>query len=481
MNRSRKQRDYLRRAWICALAISILLHIVLVLGITGGLEYAGSMGRSWQYANKLRDDSRGKEVVIRVPWERKALDTRDDEIDEQDKRPPFVKTSPRQEADREPLDAPYVGERPTLAEGGPKPPDDYRELPAQDGEKRDDELVLFDQDRQDGTLEHDRDGNPGNNGGRPPPQGQPADAANANPQNPADPALAEGIVIAPAVPRQESEHHDKPSEGRDPHAEHSETSDSLVDATDDAPPNEPSEEQLNDREVADNREGADADMEGVDDQGVQDGMDLLARAFNETNHFPDLIPNDRRIERPLPSGLNGDSPQNRQMPFKTPQAENDLFAAALNGGGTPSSNDGSPRPVYDPAFSPQNQPGFKTNERKTKTSGNFVFGKEAALNVAPTPMGQYQAIIYRAIGQKWYKQCDRNWDVIVPGTLWIRILVDTKGKIADIRMVKQSGASTNQASFTYLSIQTADIPAMPPAVARELVGDKLEMIIGFRF
>lgn len=43
------------------------------------------------------------------------------------------------------------------------------------------------------------------------------------------------------------------------------------------------------------------------------------------------------------------------------------------------------------------------------------------IDVEATPMGTYQAIVYRAIGEQWYRQCDLNRDLIVTGTVRIRI------------------------------------------------------------
>ena len=56
-------------------------------------------------------------------------------------------------------------------------------------------------------------------------------------------------------------------------------------------------------------------------------------------------------------------------------------------------------------FNAESQPGFKTHERKTKQVGNFSFGRRPTLDVEATPMGTYQAIVYRAIGEQWYRQC----------------------------------------------------------------------------
>jgi hypothetical protein len=140
-----------------------------------------------------------------------------------------------------------------------------------------------------------------------------------------------------------------------------------------------------------------------------------------------------------------------------------------------------PQPIYDPMFAADSQPGFKTYERKTKLSGKFSFGRRATLDVSSSPMGQYQAIVYRAIGNQWYHQCEINRDLILVGMIQVRILILPNGKIHSTREIARSGASEGQKSFTFLAIKLARIPAMPPEVRQELIGETLEMIFDFNF
>ena len=132
-------------------------------------------------------------------------------------------------------------------------------------------------------------------------------------------------------------------------------------------------------------------------------------------------------------------------------------------------------------FNAESQPGFKTHEQKTKQTGKFSFGRRPTLDVEATPMGTYQAIVYRAIGEQWYRQCDLNRDLIVTGTVRIRILINKNGKISFMRQTSRVGASEVQKSFTFLAIKLARLPAMPPEVRSMLVGDSLEMYFDFNF
>ena len=139
------------------------------------------------------------------------------------------------------------------------------------------------------------------------------------------------------------------------------------------------------------------------------------------------------------------------------------------------------QPLYDPMFNAENQPGFKTHERKTKLTGKFSFGRRPTLDVEATPLGRYQMIVYRAIGEQWYRQCDLNRDLIVAGTVRIRILIAKNGNVTSMRQTSRVGASEVQKSFTFLAIKLAKLPAMPPEVRNELVGETLEMYFDFNF
>lgn len=413
-----------------------------------------------------------------------ALKPEDDDPDDQRQFPHVVKTHEDQESDEAPDDPHYASNRQTRAEGGPKAPDDIREMPAQDGEKpKGDEITLFDQQRQDGDIEHERDGNPSN----------PAMAAyrpareqplrDAEQARHGDPSLADAInatMITPPTSLPE------PVEVND----HPESNEYMP--TDSRPLVDHPHETPRDRErdpVAEELALADADDRPREAEGVgradlaadESAEDLLA-AIRNTAPMRDLMPNSRTIEEAAAGGAAPEFFENAIKPQPAPKLSPAALARAIfeQGGGSPS--DTRPKPAYyDPAFTPEAQPGFKTEERKTRTTGRFSFGRKASLNVAATPMGRYQMVIYRAIAMCWYKQCDLNRDLIVPGTLHIRLLVDKKGKVTDLRMLRMNGASTVQKSFTFLAIQQAPIPAMPPEAAEELVGDKLELYFDFHF
>jgi hypothetical protein len=81
----------------------------------------------------------------------------------------------------------------------------------------------------------------------------------------------------------------------------------------------------------------------------------------------------------------------------------------------------------------------------------------------------------------WYHQCDVNRDLIVTGTIRTRILLNPEGHVVSIRQLSRDGASEAQKSFTFVAIQQAPIPPMPPDVRKELIGNRMELFFDFFF
>ena len=142
------------------------------------------------------------------------------------------------------------------------------------------------------------------------------------------------------------------------------------------------------------------------------------------------------------------------------------------------------RPIfYDPSLaSPQpNTVGFRTHERRSRSTGRFVMGRGAALNVTATPLGRYESEIYRRIAYHWYQACDEHRGDIIPGSITISIRINKRGQLENMDLVRRHGAGVIQQSFTFRSIRRATLPPMPAAVRQEVVGELLELIFTFNF
>ncbi len=460
-------------------------------------------------------------MVKKIPG--KKADKKTPEEEKKEQAPAFVKTSADQETSEKPKQSSFVGERRTKASGGPKAPDDIREMPAQDGVKprNEEEIVLFDQDRQDGALEHERDGNPSRNPRvavqRVAPQQEPsqqARPADQNQQAQAMPSLQQPIFPVPPIQAADQSKADPALKDRP-------SDQSLVDRNNqnDARNNNPQREKTpedisetdpqsrrNSREVAAREntregetagEGAQAGARKDTPQQQDSSTDSNNRKESELDNKESLaeiigkamepmasvMHNERVMPMPKPETAKNAGGGSAPVPAPTSSGSSGVAAAIpmpvqLAEAGSPKAQK---RVYYDPAFAPDSQPGFKTSERKTKTTGHFSFGNRASLDVDATPTGRYMAMVYRAVAISWYGQCDRNRDMIVTGTIHVRIWLNEQGGIASIRELGREGASVAQKSFTFVAIEEAPIPPMPPEVRAELIGGKMELYFDFHF
>lgn len=142
------------------------------------------------------------------------------------------------------------------------------------------------------------------------------------------------------------------------------------------------------------------------------------------------------------------------------------------------------RIVYDPSLSSASThqaPGFRTQEHATRSSGRFIFGKGAALDVAATPRGLYEAEVYRRVAKMWYRACADHCGDIIPGKLIVSVRLEKSGHLAGMALITRRGASVSQQSFTFQAIRRAELPPMPAVLQREVVGDVMELIFHFHF
>lgn len=148
---------------------------------------------------------------------------------------------------------------------------------------------------------------------------------------------------------------------------------------------------------------------------------------------------------------------------------------------TPESPSTVQQGYYDPSLARHMQRGFRTRERRTRSTGRFVIGRKPSLNVAATPTGRYEEEIYRRIAYFWYRACDDHRGDIIPGSISISLRINTRGQLENMELVRRQGASVSQQSFTFGAIRRASLPPMPLEVQQEVVGDLLELIFQFNF
>ena len=473
-------------SWKFALILSVLIHVLFVpVFILMPIPKWAVQDKSVQKEKQVSRNAAEKRLVLR------KQERKDSSKDEEKKQAPeFVKTSSQQEKADQPVKSPYIGARSTKASGGPKAPDDMREMPAQDGAERKDEeeIVLFDQSRQDGAMEHDEEGSEAA-----------SSASVVKVRRQAESPERQKPMIGEAPERAEGE------EGSDsslvfgvPHEQSEGNMEQGVNEGISSPESmqspdssiEPSLEHEEDLAREQGRSGNEAEEQKKEDKNQThfDESALrdkeLPQSVSESkpkeDKRNDLARNVMANERVKPLPLVEDV-VNREGKFHSSVSGNSSGEPGRGSLLPPPLARQNRRPVYDPVFSESAQPGFRTTERRTRTSGKFSFGRNPSLDVEATPTGRYQEFVYRAVAGAWYAQCDRNRDLIVTGTLRVRILLDPTGNVVSMRLLGRSGASVAQNSFTFLSIKQAPIPPMPPEVKKELIGERMELFFDFHF
>lgn len=382
--------------WLC-FACSVFIHVLIVLLIfpirfDTAARKVGYSRKGVRFVTVARSQEKEQQKIAKTP----------------EKEPSFVKTAHEQESPVRPKNPDYIGSRHTVASGNGKSAKEHseRNLPNTDGEKNRGEIVLFDQERQEGNLETE--------GERISPGAavtQPLSAENLLTEN--------GGLSNPMLPS------------------------SFAGEAD------PKRLDKDDGEPKENRENA--------APSIKDHLTAEGDGFRLTTPL-DL----EQYMKPtvLHEAIHGNLPEETFMR---------------------QSQKSSSRMPYDPSFTASSQPGFRTKEKRTRTTGRFVLGSNPSLNVEKTPKGMYQALIYRRIAYYWYRECDANRDMIIPGSLQVRLLVNVRGQITSMDVEKRTGASVSQQGFTFRAIRCAEIPPMPTEVQRDIVGDKMELIFDFYF
>ncbi len=193
-------------------------------------------------------------------------------------------------------------------------------------------------------------------------------------------------------------------------------------------------------------------------------------------------------ERSLPSkhdaSLEGPNPVDVQVPRVA--QKDDKIKPTLEK--TPAADSPSPPKLVEapklediPKAKPAEIPTFRGDQRKTVIVGSISREGRSSLSVSDTPLGQYEAIISRAVEQEWRRNCVRHRDFITPGFLTVRFSVDAGGKVRSVQFEGDMETGEIQKGFTWNSIRNAEIPAMPRALAKEYAKEPLELVYNFYF
>lgn len=415
------------RPWpllFCVL-LSLLLHLLLVLLLLQNIS--GHQGRQTAARTPVR------QVHVQVRRESKPQET------PQQQRRPFAKTDPDQ-AEQTPLEADHVGARSATA-AGERPPDSDALAPSMEGREQE-ELNTLSRERQDGDLFSEALA------------GQPSETPDSVQQPDSSPSQAQ-LAVDPAAPSSLP-----PSDGQQAVVEE------LVRETDSERPQPPEPQTPS---------AGKPDASGSAQQGEEFVSNVTSPLTRPEPLTEEESPEGKPVLPETVSIVASQKPDDLAVRAGLPDESLSMLDPTLP---TPALRS---RPVYDPSLPASSQPGFRTAERRSRSSGTFICGRNPSLNVAATPRGAYEAQVYRRIARSWYFHCDEHRGDILLGSLAVSVCIDSRGLINNLQLLGRRGASVLQQSFTFRSIREASLPPMPEAVKRELGDNLLEIVIIFHF
>lgn len=462
-----------------ALLGSLLINFVLVLLVTALylselVELQKLPEVKWVMSPEFFKVKRGSDKDQEKAEEKEKLaQIEERQKEEEEKKPGFMNTVKEQEAKEAPKDPVYIGARNTkLASERESSPDGLEFLPSTEGEKKKPEemVSLIDQRARMGDLDTDVDINPGEI-----PQvviGRHGTQI-AEPMPPTPP----GEPTPPIPPAENT--------GEAP-------TDPVLPTVDGLENPQEGDKGVNEQGVADGIAGESKDGKSADDYKEPD------QVAEESTGDLNVRPNDEAEENERQDSPHAaETEESRKLKellqaellMKLPDHLKPKAAAPLHGGAASDKEKGinlpqltENRPVYDPVMQNGGRPGYRGESRKNRVTGQMSTRGMVAADVQATEMGLYVSMFFRALNRNWDMECTRNRDMIIPGSMKIRFVINRNGSAGSIRLInKEAGSRAVQQAFTFRAISMTRIGPMPPGVIKEAGEDKIEILVDFLF
>lgn len=139
-----------------------------------------------------------------------------------------------------------------------------------------------------------------------------------------------------------------------------------------------------------------------------------------------------------------------------------------------------PSPTPRPSATPR-PPGASATQRETRVTrlrGNVSNRGRSSVEAVSTPLGRYKKQVSDAIGSRWYYYVQSQMGLLSIGTVDIRFTVAPDGKVKS-PVVLSNSSNESFASVSLAAIVQAEIPPIPPDVARILENGRLEIDFSF--
>ncbi len=122
--------------------------------------------------------------------------------------------------------------------------------------------------------------------------------------------------------------------------------------------------------------------------------------------------------------------------------------------------------------------GYQPETRVTRLKGNVSNRGRASIEAQATPLGRYKKQVSDAIGSRWYYYVNSQLGLLNVGRVEIRFTITPEGKIKAPQVLSNS-SNESFASVSLASIMAAEIPPIPPDVAKILENGRLEIDYSF--
>jgi protein TonB len=179
--------------------------------------------------------------------------------------------------------------------------------------------------------------------------------------------------------------------------------------------------------------------------------------------------------QPQPNSVAQETPQPSQPPQATPETtpitDSEQFAL----------NTSTPRPSVEPSAAPKPQQphsAYRPEKQQTRLAGSITNRGASAVNAIGTPLGQYQKMLYDAVGSRWYLYVARQRDLLNIGTLRLVFTVDREGRPQNLKVAENS-SNEAFANVCLQSVMEIQLPPIPEDVASTLPSEGLDEEMSF--
>jgi protein TonB len=179
--------------------------------------------------------------------------------------------------------------------------------------------------------------------------------------------------------------------------------------------------------------------------------------------------------QPQPNSVAQETPQPSQPPQATPETtpitDSEQFAL----------NTSTPQPSIEPSAAPKPQQphsAYRPEKQQTRLAGSITNRGASAVNAIGTPLGQYQKMLYDAVGSRWYLYVARQRDLLNIGTLRLVFTVDREGRPQNLKVAENS-SNEAFANVCLQSVMEIQLPPIPEDVASTLPSEGLDEEMSF--